>query len=317
MGPKLKIVCVGTGRDGTQSLKHMIQHVFAATGDRQSMHEYCCREFYQAFCDLRETGDGRYGEAIERMIADCPYDAIVGNGYAAILPLFARHYGRGLKVVHLYRADRDACIASLVKNCELFPTAYRYYSSSPEAAVKRVAAFHFDEMTHEAWERLSLYEKFGWYYDKTHALIRQHLPLFDAHIEIATESLNEAACRNTIANFIGGSVTPPKTRLNASVIDISSFSEQHRFKMNWLLGRLNLEELAKDDVYGISYFLDKFVAWMGYQITDAPQLGGTQPASTPEIIADLARATRIIETRLREIDQLRNLVDGREGVVSD
>ena len=36
--------------------------------------------------------------------------------------------------------------------------------------------------------------------------------------------------------------------------------------MNWLMGRLNMEELAKDDVYALNYFLDKFVAWTGYQI---------------------------------------------------
>jgi hypothetical protein len=30
----------------------------------------------------------------------------------------------------------------------------------------------------------------------------------------------------------------------------------------------------------------KFVAWTGYQITDAPQLGGTAPASAPEIAAE-------------------------------
>ncbi|HXQ84110.1 MAG TPA: hypothetical protein VN769_08585, partial [Xanthobacteraceae bacterium] len=124
---KLKILCVGTGRDGTQSLNHMIQRVFSETGDRQTMHEYCCREIYQAFCDFNESGDGGYPEALRRMVADCPYDSIVGNGYAAILPLFAERYGRGLKVVHLHR-DRDACIESLITNCELFPTAYRYYS---------------------------------------------------------------------------------------------------------------------------------------------------------------------------------------------
>src|ERR1700735_2858462 len=154
--PKLKILCVGTGRDGTQSLNHMIEHVFAgAGGERHSMHEYCCREFYQAFCDQRETGDPSHADAIERMIAACPYDSIVGNGYAAILPLFAKHHGRDLKLVHLYR-DSDACIASLMTNCALFPTAYRYYSESSEAVVKRMAAFHFGEMSRTEWGRLRL-----------------------------------------------------------------------------------------------------------------------------------------------------------------
>jgi hypothetical protein len=314
--PKLKIVCVGTGRDGTQSLNHMIEHVFAGTGGgRHSMHEYCCRDFYQAFCDLKETGDSSHADAIERMIAACPYDSIVGNGYAAILPLFAEHYGRDLKLVHLYR-DRDACITSLMTNCALFPTAYRYYAASPEATVKRMAAFHFGEMSRAEWDRLPLREKFGWYYDRTHALVRQHASLFAAHIEIATESLDDEACRRAIAGFVGGDQSmPPKTHLNASVIDIAAVARQHQLKMNWLMGRLNMEELANDDVYALSYFLEKYIAWTGYQITDAPQLGGTDPPPAPQIAADLERAARILEKGRREVDALYKLVrdGGKEG----
>jgi hypothetical protein len=311
---KLKILCVGTGRDGTQSLNHMIQRVYGQTGARQSVHEYCCREIYQAFCDFSETGDDSRAEALKRMVADCPYDSIVGNGYAAILPLFAERYGRGLKVVHLYR-DREACIESLITNCELFPTAYRYYSSRPEAEVKRMAAFHFGDMPRDVWDLLPVREKFGWYYDKTHALVRRHLALFDHHIEIATESLNDAATRRAIADFVDGGEAqpPPRTHLNASVIDISSFPKQHQVKMNWLMGRLNMEDLAKDDVYALNYFLDKFVAWTGYQIANAPQLGGTPAASAPEIAADLERAGRIVNERLREIDALYKLVRDRGG----
>jgi hypothetical protein len=311
--PKLKILCVGTGRDGTQSLNHIIQHVFAASGDRQSMHEYCCREIYQAFCDLEESGDAGYANALARMVADCPYDSIVGNGYAATLPLFAQHYGRDLKIVHLYRADRDACIASLITNCELFPTAYGHYSSSPEATVKRMAAFHFGEMSRAAWDRLPLQEKFAWYYDKTHALVRQHLALFDRHIEIATESLNDEASRRAIADFVGGGdeAVPPKTHLNASVIDIASFPKQHQIKMNWLMGRLNIEELANDDLYALNYFLDKFIAWTGYQITEAPQLDGTPSPPTRQIAANLERAAKMINDGLREIDALYKLVRDR------
>jgi hypothetical protein len=87
--------------------------------------------------------------------------------------------------------------------------------------------------------------------------------------------------------------------------------------MNWLMGRLNVEELAKDDVYGLIYFLDKFVAWTGYQITGAPQLGGARAASAPEIAADLERAGRIMNERLREIDALYKLVRDRGGKVTE
>ena len=307
---KLKVLCVGTGRDGTQSLNHMIEYVFAGS-TRHSMHEYCCREFYQAFCDLQETGEVAHAASIARMIADCPYDSIVGNGYAAILPEFARHYGRGLKLVHL-RRDRAACIESLMTNCAMFPTAYRYYSASSEATVKRMAAFHFGEMSRTEWDRLPITEKFAWYYDKTHALVRQHASLFEAHIEVATESLEDEVCRRAIADFVGGEGTlPPKTHLNASVIDIASFAKRHQLKMIWLLGRLNMEQLADDDVYALNYFLDKYIAWTGYQITEAPQLGGAAPPPPSQIAAGLERARQILEEGLRDIDALSKLVRDR------
>ena len=82
-------------------------------------------------------------------------------------------------------------------------------------------------------------EKFTWYYDKTYALVRQHLSLFDDHIEIATESLNDEAICRLIADFVFGRDVPPlppKTHLNASVIDIATFWPDSQIKMNWLLG---------------------------------------------------------------------------------
>jgi hypothetical protein len=307
----LQVLCVGTGRDGTQSLCHMIGHIYAGSGNRRVMHEYCCREFYQAFSDFRETGENRYEDELKRMVSDCAYDCIVGNGYAAILPLFAARYGRGLKIVHLRRADRDACIASLIRNCELFPTAYRYYSTSPEAVVKRMAAFHFGEMTEAEWSLLPIHEKFAWYYDKTHALIHQYLDLFDDHIEITTEALNDDSTRLAIAKFVGGTNTPPppKSHLNASVIDISSFPKDQQHRMHWLMGRLNIEEIAADDVYALDYFLDKFIAWKGYQIVDSPD-SGSAPAG--KITADLERAAKLIGDRLRNIEALHQLVRGRD-----
>jgi hypothetical protein len=303
----LKIICVGTGRDGTMSLNHMIESVFAASGGGQTMHEYCCREFYQAFCDYRETNAAVWWANLQRMVADCPYDAIVGNGYAAVLPLFAERYGRGLKLVHLRRADRAACIASLAKNCALFPTAYGYYSSNPEATVKRMTAFHFGEMTYSEWDRLPTDEKFGWYYDKTHALIADAKALFDNYTEIETETLDSAATRRVLAHLVGGlsAFVPPKSHLNAARVDISAFPKEHQYKMNWLLGRLNFDEMARDDLYAIDYFLEKFIAWTGYQITNATQLGPTTAASADKIAIDLDRGVEIIAKRLKDFHSLR------------
>jgi hypothetical protein len=309
--PGLKILCVGTGRDGTQSLNNMVEHIFIGS-TRKVMHEYCCREFYQAFCDLCETGAIKYESALKQMIDECPYDCIVGNGYAAILPLFAERYGRDLKVVHLRRDDREACVTSLIKNSELFPTAYGYYSANTEATVKRMAAFHFGEMSRGQWDRLSIRDKFSWYYDKTHALIREHLGLFDEHTEITTESLDDDGARGAIADFFGGDhrAAPPKAHLNASVIDIASFPKAQREKMHWLMGRLNIEELASDEVYALEYFLEKFVARTGYQIADLAGMQSGQ-VSAEKIATDLERAAKVIGDKLRDVNALHQLVRDR------
>jgi hypothetical protein len=310
---KLRILCVGTGRDGTQSLYHMLQFLLDRSGGGEAMHEYCCREFYQAFCAQAETGDPAYDAELARMVAACPYDGIVGNGYAAILPLFAARYGRGLKLVHLRRRDRAACIASLLQNCALFPAAYGYYASSPAAIVKRMAAFHFGEMSRQAWDRLPLAEKFGWYYDKTHALVDAHRSLFDECVEIETERLDDDAVRRTIARLVADhdDVLPPRTHLNATRIDISSFPPEHQHRMNWLLGRLNIETMTHDEVYALDYFLDKFIAWTGYQITDAPQLAPARPAPDAKLAADLDRALAVMTNGIREIEALRRLLRER------
>ena len=306
---KLRILCVGTGRDGTQSVNYMVQHLLDRCGGGQAMHEYCCREFCQAFCDHRETGDSAYLTALQRMVVDCSFDCIVSHGYAAILPLFAEQYGRSLKLVHLRRADRGACIASLMKNCELFPTAYRYYSSSPEAKVSRMAAFHFDEMSKTDWDRLPIEERFAWYYDKTHALIDGYGGLFDEQIEIETETLGEEATRRTLARVVTGTdaALPPNAHLNAASIDIATFPTEHQHKMHWLMGRLNLQEIARDDVYALDYFLEKYIAWTGYQITNAPQLETAKPVAAEKIRADLGRAIGTVRRRLREMESLHGL----------
>jgi len=79
----------------------------------------------------------------------------------------------------------------------------------------------------------------------------------------------------------------------------------------WLLGRLNVEEIARDDVYALDYFLDRFIAWTGYQITDAPQLAPARPASAAKIEADLERAASVVRSGLRELEALQRLLRER------
>ena len=305
-----RLVCVGTGRDGTASVNSLIQSIFDCTSRGTSIHEYCAREFYHAFTNLKETGNERFADDIRQMIADCPYDCIVGNGYAAILPYFVQQWGSNTKLVHIKRFDREACIASLVKNSEYFPAAYGYYASADNAKVKRMAAFHFGEMSKSEWDRMPIAARFGWYYDKTHALIELYKCLFDSSIDILTEKLNEESTRRALARLADGSATvvPPPVHLNAAAFDIGSLPQLQRDKAAWLLGRLNWASVLADDVYAIDYFLDKFVAWTGYQIKgEREDLAGLQRPSRSDTAKTLARARTILNNASEEIDELEKL----------
>src|SRR5262249_5598790 len=140
--------------------------------------------------------------------------------------------------------------------------------------------------------------------------------LFDEYVELRTEDFDDEATRRTIARLVTSrdDELPPRIHLNAARIDLSSFPPEHQYRMAWLLGRLNVEEVARDDVYALDYFLDKFIAWTGYQITDAPQLAPVRPAAPEKIAADLDRALAVVKNGLRELEGLQRLLQARSGM---
>lgn len=310
---RLNVIFVGAGRDGTLSIARMVDEIFAARGEGQrAMHEYQAREFHDAFCNLRETGEPGFANVIRRMIDECPYNVIVGNGYAGVLAEFAAASAGRIMLVHIKRRDRAACVRSLVRNSTLFPHAYGYYASGPAATVKRMAAFHFGEMTRDAWDRLSCEEKFGWFYDKTHALIAAAAPLFAGYAEIATEDLETEAVRQQIAHIVAGgeAIIPAPAHLNAHRIDITLVPADRRPRMQWLMGQLNLHRLAHEEAYAVEYFLEKFVAWTGYQI--GGEISAISPADVrgrTELTTILDRAERALSRGLRDVEALRRAIE--------
>jgi hypothetical protein len=185
------------------------------------------------------------------MIDACPWECIVGNGYAPVLPIFAERLSdRKLSLIHLRRTDRDACVASLKANAEFFSMGHGNYVPSSELQSKRIAAFHFGEMTKLAWEALTLTEKFQWYYDKTHSLVESSQRLFDKFLDLRTEELDLPETRQKLAQFVANRAMdrgPRSVRLNAHMIDTATVPREHWPKMQWLLGRLDQGQLATDD----------------------------------------------------------------------
>ncbi len=267
----------------------MIQTVFDAAGaGRRAEHEYQARALYEAFCGWRETGDELAQERLRRTVRDCSADCIVGNGYAAVLPVFAQQFGRKLTVVHLRRADRDACIRSLVENCELFPHAYKYYSPSSDVVCKRRAAFHFGEMTRAEWDRLTLIDKMAWYYHKTHRIADECQNLFDTRIEISTESLNDPDTRQMIARLAGGQdgSLAPQVRVNLHRLDLAQVSVAERQRLFWLLGHLDHRRLCQDDLYLLEHTLASLVSWADWCANDRGAPFDLGAARSPAVLAE-------------------------------
>lgn len=313
-GP-LGILCVGTGRDGTFSLSRMIQAVFdAAGGGRQVIHEYQAAAFYQSFSEWRETGDECAHDNLRAMIRDCPADCIVGNGYASVMPIFAQQFGRKLAVVHLRRADRDACIRSLVENCELFPGGYRYYSDDPHATCKRMAAFHFQEMTQAEWNRLALIDKMAWYYDKTHQLLDASRHLFDTWIDITTESLDDPATRQTIARLATGmeGFQAPQVHMNLHRLDLARVPPEERPRLFQLIGRLDARRLRHDDLYLLEHTLTHLAVWIDWCTYDRPAPYDLGAARAPEVLAArLAQIQQMIGTFADQVTQYQTILHTR------
>jgi len=257
---KLKVICVGTGRDGSSSLAQMIAKLSELTGiGYQVSHEYKSRELFDIFCEYRETGDRKFLDTLNGIIAQCPHDCIVGAGYATLLPMFAEQYGPQLKLVHLRRADRARCVESIKENAELFPAAYRYYHSSSAARYRRIAAFHFGEMDRDRWDRLSTDEKLGWYFDKTHSLVDQHTALFANHLAITTESMNDEPTRRALAKLIVGddSVLPPPVVANPHYLKPGTLPPRDAEIAQWMLQDMDTLELGKNGVYLLEYAVSR------------------------------------------------------------
>jgi hypothetical protein len=293
----LRVLCVGTGRDGTTSLARIMQDIFDHEGTGElARHEWASSELNMLFCDWRETNDPGCEDRIRELILNCPYACVTGNGYAAVMPIIAELLGDQLTVVHLRRRDRAACIASLVENAELAPQNHLYYANSPAATSKRPSAFHFGEMTRDQWAALPLSEKFGWYYDKTHSLIEQHKPLFAKTLSIDTEDLSDEAVRAALARAVGSAQTPRAFHVNRFVDLRYVPPERHSFVQR-LLGQLDVQKLAHDDLYGLRAVLNEFIYHMSHFPDQAP-------GAIDELRWTLTEAHRLISGRLNDLEEL-------------
>jgi hypothetical protein len=303
----LRLVCVGTGRDGTTSLFQMIQHAFDSEGrGRTAKHEWAAVDLQGNFCNFVETGDESFLRNVEHLLRNCPYDCIVSIS-AAILPYVAQLFGDRITLVHLKRRDRNACIESLVRNAELFPANHLYYASTKQATGKRIAAFHFGEATKEEWETWPLREKFAWFYDKTHALIEEYKHLYSQTFYVETETLSDDTTGIDLGRAVGVDRPLEGVHLNRH-IGLDGLPLERGVRVQRLLGKLDIGRLAEDELYGLRHFLDEFLLWTSGRVGGA---AGQTNAEIAETDATLAGAHELLSARLVEIEELRALTGER------
>ncbi|WP_246740078.1 hypothetical protein [Bradyrhizobium aeschynomenes] len=293
----LRVLCVGTGRDGTTSLTRMMQEVFdnQGNGDR-AVHEWASGELNELFCQLKETNDSGFEDQIRQTILDCPHACVVGNGYAAVLPIIAELLGDQVTLVHLRRRDRAACIASLAENAEVAPENHFYYANSPAAHRKRPTAFHFGEMSKQQWLDLPLTDKFGWYYDKTHALVEKSKGLFPNTLSVDTEDLALDSVRAALAHAAGSSEAPRAFHVNRFV-DLRHVPAERRSFVQRLLGQLDVQKLAHDDLYGVRQVLNELI----YHLAHFPD---EAPGALDELRWTLSETYRLLDHRISDVREL-------------
>ena len=269
-GP-LRFLCVGAGRDGTLTVASYITAILRGAGmEGECVHEMHSRDLYDLQCELAEHPEqAENAQRLRDTIAGFACMAASGNSYAGILPIFADLYP-SLKLIHLRRRDKQAFIASQIRNSRLFPEPYVNYSTEI-GVMRRISAFHTGELSRTQWHALSLYDKFDWYYEYTHRSIAAAYHLFPAVLQIETEDLSTTDTRRRLADFIAnGPIELPRPRqLNGhALIDIDHFPAEQRAFAQWMFGRLSVEEIAENSTFLVDHVLNSTVAWLGYLRTD-------------------------------------------------
>lgn len=306
----LKILAVGTGRSGTVSLTHWFNDLFKQNNSPTSHaeHEYLSAECYNAFARYSETKDENILREMALKCHQSGHDAIIGNGYANILPYFAE-LDKDILLIHLQRRDREACIQSLARNANYNPQAFAHYRVEDTSAqnnnkIERTTAFHVGEATKEEWSSWSLDEQQAWFYDYTHRTIHQYSHLFTQQLHIYTEDLNNAEVLNHLATLVTSNAkeVPSFYKLNShNIFAIENCPPEYQHYIQWLFGRLDSQRAATNLTYPLSHVLDYFETWVSWCQSQSEQAKIICPAhalSRDEMLSMLKQVIPTLEAKL-------------------
>jgi predicted nucleic acid-binding Zn-ribbon protein len=312
--PHLEYVCVGAGRDGSASLAKMIHDLFNHEGKHRSEHhEYANPKFYKNFCDYAESNSYSSAATIDELIRTCPVNCIVGNGYGFILDRFAALYS-GIKLLHIKRRSMMDCVTSLVKDARDFPQSYRYYVADDPSFTKRIAAFHFREMSRARWDKLAIEQKFVWYYKKTHSLIEKHKHLFSDYMLIYTEDLSASSTRRKIAKFIecDDGYLPPAIHINKNADGIDGLKDSERAMLQWYFRQLDYHNIAQGPHALAAQVIGYLTRWLHYQSDDkaSEELYWAEKVDEERLRSILSNTEQLLEQNLLDVHAMSSKAGG-------
>lgn len=259
---KLKVLIIGCGRDGTTSLTKIVKQIFVNNGlpNIKVLHECDNKEIYSAAVDFVKYKKNENGINI---LKNWSHHVESGNGYAFILPIFRKLFGKELKIIHLKR-NREEHINSLFKSINLKRAKkhwgnYLSFKNSNKYTM-RIAAFHFNEMSKQIWINKTLDEKLDWYIKKTNSQITKYSKLFTNYLIINTEEINEKKTMIKLLKFINPKWTkiPEPMHLNKIIpVNYKNFSldEEIKFIDKWR--DFDFHKSQNERFYDLLYFIEK------------------------------------------------------------
>lgn len=270
-----QVIVAGTGRDGTASLHHYIAELYAHENKgKQACHEFASREIYNCLDKLwhsRDSQDTSQAQAIllqlKTLIKNCPYEAIIGNGYAFAFAKMTQLFPKKSRFIHLKRRDREACIRSLINCNQFFPEANGHYSSQADVdfQVWRTSAFHLDEMSKQAWDEWTIEQKFEWYYDRSHHLLDEMSRYFTHSLDVYTEDISDPDKLLEIADFL--QITPPEAPIQCVRKNSFVYAEAAQIdafylpKAQWFYLNFDFPRSVENELLPIDYFCERFISW--------------------------------------------------------
>ncbi len=263
-----RVLVLGAGRDGTRSLANLIANLHAANG-REATVRHDGGSFL-TFSGVTQYLGGDDGW-MRNICRSWDTDVVAGNGFGLALPVIRDVIGGDVKVIHV-RRNRDECIASMRRAALADPLLWDGYveprlSSEAVAQEKydpvRPGAAHTGEMTEEEWAALNLDERLAWHYDATHNAIEENLTLFDNHLSLATEDLNDPGTIQRIARFVDPDFLQscPPVHVNHGIEGPDSLlTDSETSRALNLLADFDYHRLAASDTYPVVFFLQNMIA---------------------------------------------------------